>query len=174
MWLDGLNTVQHPAASTGASFHAAIKSGKFHGTICPTTPIGSLKIKLRVLLSSILADPSSVLTALAKYRKWSAANGMSIVFSSLIALPLSRHSIMANFSALSSMMSAIFNRISARSAAGTSFQSLNASHAAFTALSTSSFVASAHVDSTSPFAGQVALNVPLSDASTHSPLMNRL
>ena len=65
--LDGLNTVQHPAASTGANFHAAIKNGKFHGTICPTTPIGSRKIKDSVLLSNFTADPSSVLTAPAKY-----------------------------------------------------------------------------------------------------------
>ncbi|GKM77992.1 hypothetical protein MS5214_51370 [Klebsiella pneumoniae] len=27
----------------GASFHAAISSGKFHGIICPTTPSGSWK-----------------------------------------------------------------------------------------------------------------------------------
>ena len=30
-----------PAASAGASFHEAIVSGKFHGTISPTTPSGS-------------------------------------------------------------------------------------------------------------------------------------
>ena len=30
-----------PAASAGPSFHAAISSGKFHGTISPTTPSGS-------------------------------------------------------------------------------------------------------------------------------------
>ena len=35
------NTLQQPEARTGASFHAAIKKGKFQGTICPTTPIGS-------------------------------------------------------------------------------------------------------------------------------------
>ena len=39
----GLMTVQLPAASAGAIFHAAISSGKFHGMICPTTPSGSLK-----------------------------------------------------------------------------------------------------------------------------------
>jgi hypothetical protein len=36
-------TVQ-PVASAGPSFHAAISSGKFHGMICPTTPIGSLSV----------------------------------------------------------------------------------------------------------------------------------
>ena len=38
----GLRTTQLPAASAGASFHAAISSGKFHGMIKPTTPSGSL------------------------------------------------------------------------------------------------------------------------------------
>ena len=41
--LAGLITVQFPAASAGASFHAAISSGKLNGMICPTTPSGSLK-----------------------------------------------------------------------------------------------------------------------------------
>ena len=31
--LEGLKTMQLPAARAGASFHAAIKNGKFHGTI---------------------------------------------------------------------------------------------------------------------------------------------
>ena len=37
----GLSTTQLPAANAGASFHAAIRIGKFHGMICPTTPSGS-------------------------------------------------------------------------------------------------------------------------------------
>ncbi len=37
----GLSTTALPAASAGASFQAAIRSGKFHGMICPTTPSGS-------------------------------------------------------------------------------------------------------------------------------------
>src|SRR5579884_3220474 len=36
----GLRTTVLPQASAGASFHAAISSGKFHGTIEPTTPTG--------------------------------------------------------------------------------------------------------------------------------------
>src|SRR6202012_5455455 len=35
------STTVHPAANAGASFPAAINSGKFQGMICPTTPIGS-------------------------------------------------------------------------------------------------------------------------------------
>ena len=34
----GFSTAVLPHAIAGASFHAAIRSGKFHGTIWPTTP----------------------------------------------------------------------------------------------------------------------------------------
>src|SRR5436190_1995989 len=37
----GLRITVQPAASAGAIFHAAIRSGKFHGMICPHTPTGS-------------------------------------------------------------------------------------------------------------------------------------
>ena len=36
----GLSTQVLPAASAGASFQAAISSGKFHGMTCPATPSG--------------------------------------------------------------------------------------------------------------------------------------
>jgi len=39
----GFSTMQLPAASAGASFQAAISSGKFQGMIWPTTPSGSWK-----------------------------------------------------------------------------------------------------------------------------------
>jgi hypothetical protein len=39
----GLRTTALPAASAGASFHVAIRIGKFHGMIWPTTPRGSWK-----------------------------------------------------------------------------------------------------------------------------------
>ena len=37
----GFNTTQFHAANAGASFQVAIKSGKFQGIICATTPSGS-------------------------------------------------------------------------------------------------------------------------------------
>ena len=40
----GLRTTVQPAASAGAIFHAAIRSGKFHGMICPQTPTGSFRV----------------------------------------------------------------------------------------------------------------------------------
>ncbi len=39
----GFSTTQFPAARAGASFHDAIRIGKFHGMIWPTTPSGSWK-----------------------------------------------------------------------------------------------------------------------------------
>ena len=38
---DGLTTTVFPAASAGASFHAASRSGEFHGSTAATTPYGS-------------------------------------------------------------------------------------------------------------------------------------
>ena len=49
------------------------------------------------------------------------------------------------------------------------FQLSKAFHAAFTARSTSSFVASAHVESFSPVAGLYVVKVPPSEASCHFP-----
>ena len=40
----GLSTIVLPAASAGATFQEAIVSGKFQGTISPTTPSGSRKV----------------------------------------------------------------------------------------------------------------------------------
>jgi len=34
-----------PAASAGATFHDAINNGKFQGTMSPTTPIGSRRVR---------------------------------------------------------------------------------------------------------------------------------
>ena len=48
---EGLSTTQQPAAKAGASFHAVVTIGKFHGTIRPTTPHGSRR--RRALKSSV-------------------------------------------------------------------------------------------------------------------------
>jgi hypothetical protein len=37
----GLSTTVFPIARAGAIFQASIRSGKFHGMICPITPTGS-------------------------------------------------------------------------------------------------------------------------------------
>ena len=42
--LAGLMMTVLPHASAGATFHAVSSSGKFHGTIAPTTPTGSRSV----------------------------------------------------------------------------------------------------------------------------------
>ena len=65
----GFSTTALPAASAGASFHAAMRSGKFQGMICPTTPSGSWKWYATVPSSSSAHVPSWARTHAAKYRK---------------------------------------------------------------------------------------------------------
>ena len=57
--LEGLKTTVLPATSAGASFQAAMRKGKFHGTIWPTTPSGSRRMMFNVPASSMFAEPSS-------------------------------------------------------------------------------------------------------------------
>ena len=90
---------------------------------------------------------------------------------SRMGLPLSSDSSSANFSAFSSMRSATLFRMMARSALVVLPHVSKAFHAASTARSTSSFVASAMVESFSPLAGQNTSSVPPSEASVHSPPM---
>jgi len=40
----GFKTTVFPQQSEGANFQTAISIGKFHGTISPQTPIGSLRV----------------------------------------------------------------------------------------------------------------------------------
>ena len=54
----GLSTTQQPAARAGASFHVAIRIGKFQGMIWPTTPMGSWKWYATVSSSIWLIVPS--------------------------------------------------------------------------------------------------------------------
>ena len=57
----GFNTTVHPAASAGATFQAAIETGKFHGTIAATTPMGSLLVNAKFCLPTFCGcDRSSV------------------------------------------------------------------------------------------------------------------
>ncbi|MNN54906.1 hypothetical protein D3C81_1697510 [compost metagenome] len=136
----GFNTTVFPAARAGASFHTAIRIGKFHGIICATTPIGSCTISDTVLLSSSLMDPSSARITPAKYRKWSMANGISALSVSRTAFPLSIVSTAAIYSKLASIRSAILLRIILRSVAEVFPQVSKALAAVLTARSRSSFV----------------------------------
>ncbi len=52
-----------PAASAGATFHEAINSGKFQGTIRPTTPIGSRSVRSMPGFETGMVCPKTLLAA---------------------------------------------------------------------------------------------------------------
>ena len=53
----GFRTTVLPHASAGAIFHASIRSGKFHGTICAATPRGRGR-RFGKAYSSLSAQPA--------------------------------------------------------------------------------------------------------------------
>ncbi len=53
----GFSTEVLPHASAGASFQAHMRSGKFHGMICPHTPTGSRRVKLKKAASEGFVSP---------------------------------------------------------------------------------------------------------------------
>ncbi len=53
----GFSTAVLPVASAGASFQAAISSGKFHGITCPATPSGR-GARFGKAYSSLSAQPA--------------------------------------------------------------------------------------------------------------------
>src|SRR5574342_1102837 len=56
----GFNTTVQPAASAGATFQVARLSGKFHGTIAPTTPTGSRSVYVKKLPATGSVSPVSL------------------------------------------------------------------------------------------------------------------
>ena len=127
--------------------------------ICPTTPIGSLKISERYFPSKTFAEPSSARIQPAKYLNWITALGISTAIVFLIDLPLSIDSIFANFSLFFSLASAIsFNNL-LLSCGVVFFQVLKAIQAASTALTMSSLVASAKVERSVPSTGDFEIHL---------------
>jgi hypothetical protein len=59
----GLSTTVLPAASAGPSFQLAMFIGKFHGTIKPTTPIGSRSVKSSPGRLTGIVSPNSLFAA---------------------------------------------------------------------------------------------------------------
>ena len=53
----GLTTMLLPAASAGATFHIVSSSGKFHGAMAPTTPMGSRSTMTCARVGSSTAAP---------------------------------------------------------------------------------------------------------------------
>ena len=134
---DGISCCQ-----AGASFQHAMVKGKFQGMTWPTTPTGSWRMRERVLSSSMVAEPSH-----ARRHLQSSGNGRcpgecrSLGFTDGLAVVQCFHQ--CQMVCIASMMSAIFSRIFCLSMGEVLDQAGRATLAAFTALSTSSLVASA-------------------------------
>ena len=59
----GLRIAVLPAASAGPTFQLAIMTGKFQGTISPTTPIGSRSVRSSPGRVTGIVDPRSFVVA---------------------------------------------------------------------------------------------------------------
>ena len=88
---EGFSTMVQPAASAGATLHMIWLSGQFHGVIMPTTPIGSLAIKV-VPRSSSNSKFSSVSIILAR---WAVPMAACARCASSFGAPISRDRILA-------------------------------------------------------------------------------
>src|SRR5690606_22997693 len=112
----GFATTVFPAARAGAIFHENKYSGRFHGEIQPTTPIGWRNVKLMVFKPTLsCASLANCVMAFPKKRKFAEALGMSTAKAKLSGLPLSFASALAKSIIFSSIKSAIFRRIRLRS-----------------------------------------------------------
>ena len=111
----GFKMATFPAARQGASFHVAIKSGKFQGTIRPQIPIGSRKVMPMPSARLVSVSPVCKAIAPAKYSKTRAAAPTSHS-ASPIGLPAFRASMVARLAMFSRMMAASLRRTAPRSA----------------------------------------------------------
>ena len=56
----GLSTTQLPAVSAAATFAENNDSGEFHGMITPITPMGSRRVKLKLVEPTVTVSPVSL------------------------------------------------------------------------------------------------------------------
>src|SRR5690606_38190856 len=86
----GFATTVFPAAIAGAIFHENKYSGRFHGEMQPTTPMGCRKVKFIVFKPTLSwASLANCVIAFPKKRKFAEALGISIAVAKLSGLPLS-------------------------------------------------------------------------------------
>lgn len=126
---DGLMMMQLPATSAGAIFHTASSTGKFHGTMPPTTPSGVNRVTTR--RSALSSTTSSSSDCVAISRSHSADPRISHSAPAR-GLPCSRVRRAMNSSACSSRTSPIALTIAWRSSSGVRDHVLKASRAAAT------------------------------------------
>ena len=111
---EAFHTQAFPYASAGASFHAGIASGKFHGVISPTTPRGRRRdMRSERPSPGGYVSPSGSSAAWAWYRTIAAVRPTS-PRASTIGFPTSRHTSTASSSASASTRAATRLKASAR------------------------------------------------------------
>ena len=164
---DGLSTRELPLARMGPIFQAAISSGKFHGTMAPTTPSGSRVISASA--SRAVGATWSYTLSIASAYHWMqrAAPGMSIFRLSAMGLPMSSVSSSASSSACSRIVAAnrssTFLRLAGARFAHTPLR--KAARAEVTARSMSSWSPAATRARSLPVAGLMQSNVAPEAAS---------
>src|SRR5688572_22520009 len=170
---EGFSTIELPVASAGPSFHDAIRSGKFHGTMAATTPIDS-----RVMSASasceVGATSSYTLSVASAYQAMQlAAAGMSTFIESEIGLPMSSVSVSASSSRCLRMSSAKRSSTFLRAAGARRDQAppSNALRALATARSTSGAPQDATFAMTWPLAGLTQSKVAPETAGRYAPSM---
>ena len=137
---DGFQTVVQPRARPYTSGMPAMSTGKFHGEMAATTPIGSCTTMIRFVPADSCVDggtlPAYRSTSSEARRKWSTVNSSISSRASRIVLPTSR-AITSAISSLRSMQRSNARRHSStRVRSGVRRQAGNAAFAAATAAST--------------------------------------
>ncbi|MNQ66011.1 hypothetical protein D3C85_804880 [compost metagenome] len=167
----GLSTTLLPAASAGASFQAAMSSGKFHGTTAAITPNGS-RVMVANTFAAVGATWSYSLSRLSPYQAntW-AAPGTSMFQASITGLPMLNESSSASSSRWASINCDRRSNTALRSIGAMRAQGpwANARRALRTARSTSCSPQAATSASTWPVAGLITANRALSTASQGAP-----
>ena len=136
---EGLTMIVSPAISAGAIFHMASITGKFQGTMAPTTPSGEKRVTTR--RSGPSSTTSSCRRCFAVSRSQAAPPNTSTC-APASGLPCSRISRRQSPSAFASRAAAIFSSTAARCSQEVLLQLRKACAAAATASSSCSFVAS--------------------------------
>ena len=114
---DGLTTIELPAASAGATFQAAIRSGKFQGTTAADDADRLAQDQARAASGPVGATASNTLSIASAYqRNVLIVSGRSTSRQSVIGLPASSASSVASSSRLASSRSAKRRSTALRSA----------------------------------------------------------
>ena len=171
---EAFKTTVLPAAKAGPNLTATKNSCEFHGTTAATTPRGSLLVKTNMSGLSIGRVSPFTLSA-QPAKKWKkSAIYLACQRVSFSIFPVSTDSVRPKPSDCSDSKSPNFRRHLPR-CVGVSLDHgplINALCAVSTARFTSASVASGMRLHISPVVGFTLLNVPPSDASTQSPLIN--